>query len=269
MTQPQPRLGQPMSALPKIPEASTDVPTDEDMNLLIKDLIANPETIHTDERISKLSDEDLKKLAKQVIGDVYNLPCDPAELTAEKKKFAFISIINTRSEYLERFILTGLTGALYQFLHEWTPSDESRTWTSNAPKEEEPFTSEELLEMSTKMYKYATSLAEQEKYLQDKTADHIRICDLREQFTLNKTVSEILSIEDLDSMGTREEMDKHEQEVKENIEALRYGYTYMLYMNGEKAKSRIEKTKKQAHKYPKVKEETGHFNVPQSSKTNT
>lgn len=265
-----------------------------ELKSLMEDIAAGKTENITQETLEKFTGEQIKEMAAKVMGRRYMIPVDKAVLDSPVKQSVFGSFIPMKQDYMMRLLTTGLIGATCQFMEEWTPSEEVRSWASQPAKNEVPFTSDEIFKIAQQQYSIAQKLVEQEQYLRDHIGSGLVMCERRDELkargardpptespdnvaseageteidaagaaSASVSAEEQAEYEQLCKHPSRAELDVAERDALENIEALRYGYSYMLYKNGENARARLTLTKQQANKYPKAKKEIAPLTVPQ------
>lgn len=245
---------------------------------------------------ANLTDEQLKELTREIIGDSYTRPVDIEDNNSSKKQFVFASVLNTKRDYYMRFVVTGVAAAIRQFLHEYTPTTEELTWTVEKQEEAEPFTSDQIINHMMVQMKAVEELKGVEEHLLKVNAYHAQILEEHERIMatddenratfmraverkkeIKKILHEIdnprgdtvvvpgnkkeLEAEYATLPLTKEDMEAEVNKYTEHITYLRYGITYGQYLQGKEAMRRLPATRAAAYKFENNKKEAAYPDV--------
>ncbi len=115
---------------------------EEDFDVLVQDIIKNPERLLD----KNISDEQILEIQKRLnpYAGIGGIP--PVK---DKKKIVACSYTNLREDYIKRFTMTSLIGFVYQIFKEWEVPVEKRRWVPPSKSKEvtEPFTPSMLVQM--------------------------------------------------------------------------------------------------------------------------
>ena len=274
--------------------------TDEErFNDLINTINSDATFVNTEDgekALANLTDEQLKELTREIIGESYTRPVDIEDNNASNKQFVFASVLNTKRDYYMRFVTTGIAAAIRQFLHEYTPSNEELTWIVEKQEEAEPFTSDEIIKHTLVQMEAVNELKNAETDLLNANAYHVQLLEEQEKimamddekrtalmqaFERKKEIKKLLheinnpkgdsvvvpgNKEELEREYaslplTKEDMEADINKRNENITYLRYGITYGQYLQGKSAMSRLPKTRAAAYKFENNKKEASYPDI--------
>ena len=212
---------------------------DVDFDLLVNDIIENPELILQ----KNLSEEQLLKIQKRI--NPYSSITGPngpnSSRTIDSKKRTIVcSYTNLREDYLKRLTMTSLVGFIYQMYNEWSIEPEIRRWTPETKKEKEVdiFNIDKLVEKLENL----TSIA---KTAQMANNDAILARQNALDAELTSTGTDTDSITELNNIAIKAES---------GAAGLLYAITQMVYTIGKEASDRLIPTLTFASKFDSVNE---------------
>ena len=241
----EPYLGAPLDKLPEVPV------NDLELDDLVKELLNDPDKLGSSDL--ELSDEKLLDLYRY-ISQYSRMACENPD-KSPIKKVAFASVSNIRETYLRRQITTGTVGFLYQMLYEYSVDENKRSWYPSAPKENDPFDLDKLVEKASRIHEMALQAKKSQIDYENLVAQNLRARETREELAKKAelTDDDKAQLAELDKFGSQEKMDEEERYHIMSSQYCRYSATYLLHLYGKEAQERIVKTRQEAFKYEEVK----------------
>lgn len=210
----------------------------EDIEILWKELINDPEKIYNDKSIDN---ETLIKLGKKINPYSYQKALHDGDEESPTSKVALVSYTNLDEDYQRRFIMTSLVGFIFRMFDEYSIEESDRQWNT-VSEHDKKFKDKEIYGMMS-YEKMEGNVKNIQKFIREYKAKDEELQEQLDIAAKMKKVGKKVSEDDL-------------QEIKDYYMKKQLAIRFILNHNitdmGEDAKRRLETLVENCMKYPDI-----------------